>query len=102
MTKIKDYQKNYISSIGKPTIIQSYNGGEFTSKLFKNFLNENWIKLINSSAYHPQTNGSVEAFNKNIVIKLEKILKENKKLSINKALEKAINASNNSILLQVK
>ena len=60
-------------------------------------MKENGIKLINSSAYHPQTNGTVEAFNKNIILKLDIILKENKKLNINKALEKAVNAYNYSI-----
>ena len=51
---------------GTPKILQTDNGGEFKNNDLENFCEENNIKLIHSSPYHPQTNGSVEATHKEI------------------------------------
>ena len=72
--------EDFINKIGKPDIIQTDNGGEFVSNKFKNFCNDNNIKLVNGAPYHPQSQGAIEAYNKNIVQKLTlfKIEKKNK------------------------
>ena len=66
--------KNYINEVGAPEITQAGNGGEFVANIIKNYLKENDIIFINSSPHHPQTNGVVEAFNKNIINKFEHVL----------------------------
>ena len=63
LSKLKDFIKRN----GKPQIIQTDNGGEFKSNIFKAFCLKNDIKLIFGSPYHPQSQGAVEAFNKTII-----------------------------------
>ena len=70
--------------------MQYDNGGEFHANIIKKFLEEEGIIYINSSSYHPQTNDVIEAFNKNIINKLEYILLDDNnsfglKLGLNKA-----------------
>ena len=90
--------KLYIEEIGKPEIIHSDNGGEFTSNLYKNFCAENSIKIIYGSPYYPQSQGSVEAFNKTIMNKLEYIrLEEGTKFNIDEAIKKTFKIYNNTI-----
>ena len=99
--EILELLKEYISKVGKPTILQSDNGGEFCANIIKNYLKNEGIIFINSSSRHPQTNGVVEGFNKNISNKLECVLldKENKevKLNLKDALLKAGEIYNNTI-----
>ena len=64
--KLKDFIKNY----GKPEIIHTDNGGEFISNEFKLFCLENGIKIIHGSFHHPQSQGAVERYNRNIIDKL--------------------------------
>ena len=47
--------------------IQSDNGGEFTSKEFINFCNENGIKRRTSNPYTPEQNGVAERMNQTLV-----------------------------------
>ena len=49
-----------------PKILQTDNGKEFDNQYIKHYCIEYDIKLINSSLYHPQTNGSVEFTHKEI------------------------------------
>ena len=114
--------KPFIEEVGKPQILQSDNGCEFLANIIKKFLEEEeGIIYINNSPYHPQTNGVVEAFNKNIINKLEyKLLDNNNsfdlKLSLNKTTDiyyhtvhtntkiepkKAINLKDENIIEQV-
>ena len=81
---------------GIPKILQTDNGGEFKNNIIENFCNENNIKLIHSSPYHPQTNGSVEATHKEIqkYICME-YLKNKKKFNIEDSLFKIIKIHNN-------
>ena len=96
--EVLKYLKSFINEIGTPHIIQTDNGGEFTAKIIKNYLKEKKILFINSSAYHPQTNGVVEAFNKYIIYKLEYTLLDDKNnFDIVKGIEKANEIYNNTI-----
>ena len=49
-----------------PKILQTDNGKEFDNQYIKHYCIENDIKLIHSSPYHPQRNGSVEVTHKEI------------------------------------
>ena len=49
-----------------PKILQTDNGKEFDNQYIKHYCIEYDIKLIHSSLYHPQTNGSVEVTHKEI------------------------------------
>ena len=81
---------------GTPKILQTDNGGEFKNNDLENFCEENNIKLIHSSPYHPQTNGSVEATHKEIqkFICME-YLKKQKKFNIEESLFEIIKIHNN-------
>lgn len=58
--------KKYIISFGKPKIFQTDNGTEFINKEIKLYCENNNIKYINSSPYHPRTNGAIEIAHKNL------------------------------------
>ena len=76
--------------------MQLDNGGEFSINIIKKFLEEEGIIYINSSPNHPKTNGVVEAFNKNIINKLEYILlDDNNSLD----LKLGLNKEQNSIII---
>ena len=51
---------------GKPTILQTDNGGEFYNELLKKFLGHNNIQYVRGIPYHPQSQGAVESFNMTI------------------------------------
>ena len=51
---------------GKPTILQTDNGGEFNNELLKKFLEQNNIQYVRGSPYHPQSQGAVESINRTI------------------------------------
>lgn len=57
MKKVLDKYKNKISSV------RSDAGSEFTNKRFKELLEKNEIKQVNSLAGKPQSNGTIERFN---------------------------------------
>ena len=52
----------FFSWVGLSQVIQSDQGSNFTSELFKKVLKELSIKQQLSSAYHPQSHGCVERF----------------------------------------
>ena len=56
----------FIESFWICKILQVDNGTEFKNKLLEGYCNENNIKLIHSSPYHPQTNGVCEVVHKEI------------------------------------
>ena len=53
----------FLSENKAPSILQSDNGSEFTSVLFKSLMKKYNIKQILSAPYKPQSNGSIERFN---------------------------------------
>ena len=96
--EVLNYLKKFIDEYGKPNIVQSDNGGEITANIIKNYLKEEGILFINSGVSHPQTNGVVEAFNKNIINKLEyTLLDKNNKFDIEMGILKAEEIYNNVI-----
>ena len=64
--------KGFFSTHYYPDMLHSDNGKEFDNELIKGYLNSHKIKYIKGSPYHPQSQGSVESFNKYIQIFLVK------------------------------
>ena len=58
--------KSFIRSNGTCNIFQTDNGKEFNNKILKIYLENDNIKFLRSSPYHPQSNGCCEAVNKKI------------------------------------
>ena len=56
--------KHFFTFYGFPEILQSDNRKEFVNQKVENYLSKNNIKFIHGRPYHPQSQGSVEAFNK--------------------------------------
>ena len=54
-----------------PQIIQADNGGEFSNATLRTFCQNNNIKLILSTTYHPKSNGKVERMNREIRKKIK-------------------------------
>ena len=68
--------------------MQSDNGKEFANQKFENYLSKINIKFINGRPYHPQNQGSVEAFNKYIHNALIIVKDHNKnKFNLEEALQ---------------
>ena len=79
-----------------PKILQTDNGGEFKNNNLERFCHENNIKLIHSSPYHPQTNGSVEATHKEIQKYIcTEYLKKKENFNIEESLLEIIKIHNN-------
>ena len=58
--------KNFIAINKKPVIIQTDNGLEFKNKLLENYLKDEGIKHILSRPHHPQTNGCLERYHREL------------------------------------
>jgi hypothetical protein len=71
MTAIKE---NYIDLYGSPEVIQSDQGPQFESELFKLFCKMHGICKVRSTAYHPQSNGLVERQNQTLVKMFKTVL----------------------------
>jgi hypothetical protein len=56
-----------------PFTVISDNGLEFNNKLVQNYAETNKIKWKFSSAFHPETNGTIERFNQTLIHKIRKI-----------------------------
>lgn len=56
----------FFSTFGLPKIIQSDQGTNFTSKLFKQVVSELNIKHVKSSPYHPESQGALERFHQTL------------------------------------
>ena len=67
--------EDYIIENGKPEKIMHDNGKQFTSKIFRHFLQRNNIKDKSIPARYPQLQGKIEAYNK--IVKNEFLAIEN-------------------------
>ena len=56
--------EDYIVENGKPEKVMHDNGKQFTSKMFRRFLQRNNIKDKSIPARYPQLQGKIEAYNK--------------------------------------
>ena len=63
--------------LGFPMEVLSDNGSQFTSFMFKEFLNLFSIKQVRSSPYHAQSNGVVERFHGTLKPMLRKVIQSN-------------------------
>ena len=72
---VLDVLEDYIVENGKPEKILHDNGKQFTSKIFRHFLQRNNIKDKPIPARYPQLQGKIEAYNK--IIKNEFLAVEN-------------------------
>ena len=61
---ILDVLENYIVENDKPEKILHDNGKQFTSKIFRHFLQRNNIKVKSIPSRYPQLQGKIEAYNK--------------------------------------
>jgi transposase InsO family protein len=68
--------ENLINTWGKPDIIQTDNGTEFLGS-FDTTLKTFQIKHIRGRPYHPQSQGSIEAFNRHIKNRINQMLASN-------------------------
>ena len=67
--------EDYIVENGKPNKVMHDNGKQFTSKIFRRFLQRNNIKDKSIPAGYPQLQGKIEAYNK--IVKNEFLAVEN-------------------------
>ena len=56
------FVKHIVSCLGLPKVILSDQGSNFTSKLFKSICKIFGIEKVQTSAYHPQSNGALERY----------------------------------------
>lgn len=63
-TTVMTFLASVFAREGNPCTITTYNGPQFTSSAFVDFLKERGIKHIRTSVYHPQANVCVERFNR--------------------------------------
>ena len=72
-------QRNILSRFRTPRTIISDGGSHFANKVFDKLMGRYGIKHIMSLAYHPQTNGQAEIFNREIKKILEKTVSSSRK-----------------------
>ena len=72
---VLDLLEDYIVENGKPNKVMHDNGKQFTSKIFRRFLQRNNIKDKSIPAGYPQLQGKIEAYNK--IVKNEFLAIEN-------------------------
>ena len=90
--------KDFINKFGKPLSIQSDNGKEFANSLLSEYCIKNNIKLIHGRLYHPQSQGVIEYFNKEIKRLLEvKYIENSKNFSNYTILPDVLRLYNNNI-----
>ncbi|XP_071950797.1 uncharacterized protein [Antedon mediterranea] len=56
----------FFTWVGLPKAVQSDQGSNFMSKIFKQVLEQLGVALISSSAYHPQSQGALERFHQTL------------------------------------
>ncbi|XP_076054461.1 uncharacterized protein LOC143033145 [Oratosquilla oratoria] len=57
---------HFFTQVGLPTVIQSDQGSNFTSRLFNQVMESLGVKQSRSSAYHPQSQGVIERFHQTL------------------------------------
>ena len=70
--------KNIITIFGFPITIISDQGSKFINRTIKALIDLFQIDHRRSTAYHPQLNGAIEAFNKKLTMGLTKICNTDK------------------------
>lgn len=70
---------DWVIPYGIPTYILTDNGTQLTSKSFATLCTHLGTKQLTTTAYHPQTNGQVERYNKTIVTRLRHYVAKNQR-----------------------
>ena len=78
-TVSKAFVQYWILAYGAPALLLSDNGPQLTSKLFQFVCTELGVRNAFTTAYHPQTNGQVERFNRTILASLRAFVGDNPK-----------------------
>ena len=66
ITVVSFIQRNILSRFGAPRTIVSDEGSHFENKVFAKLMSRYGIKHLMGLTYHPQSNGQVEIFNREI------------------------------------
>ena len=56
----------FFTMVGLPKCVQSDQGSNFTSKVFRQVMEQLGVQCVNSSAYHPQSQGALERFHQTL------------------------------------
>lgn len=80
----------------KPTVLQSDNGGEFVNEIWADELKTRDIRHITSLSHTPQSQGSVERFNRTIKTKLKRYFLANETRRWIDVLDDLVEGYNNS------
>ena len=84
--------------MGNLWLFKRINGGEFVNNILKDFCEINGIKLIHGAPRHPQSQGTVEAFNNTFKKLLNIIILSYKgKIDLNNLVNNVTNMYNNTI-----
>jgi transposase InsO family protein len=62
--------EQWVYVYGAPVTLLTGNGPQFTAKYFQAVCAELGVKKVFTTAYHPQTNGQVERYNRTILAAL--------------------------------
>ena len=66
----KSFCDHWVFAYGAPVSLLTDNGPQFTAKFFQAVCAELGVKKVFTTAYHPQTNGQVERYNRTILAAL--------------------------------
>ena len=77
--KVVDALTNFFTRYGLPKTVQSDQGTNFTSNIFKQVMEQLGISHRLSSAYHPESQGALERFHQTLKSMLKKYCYENEK-----------------------
>ena len=75
----KAFCRIWVYNYGTPKVLLTDNGGQFTSRFFLNVCRILGIQKVFTTAYHPQTNGQAERFNRTIVAQLRNYVSESQR-----------------------
>ena len=76
---ISFFQKNIFTRFGTPRVIISDEGSHFCNRMFTSLMEKFGVNHRVATAYHPQTNGQAEVFNREIKRILEKVVSPSRK-----------------------
>ena len=63
----KAFCEHWVFVYGPPRYALTDNGAQFTAKFFMAVCRELGVAMVFTTAYHPQTNGQVECYNRTII-----------------------------------
>ena len=76
VTTAKTFLEAWVYAYGPPRFLLTDNGRNFTSKFFQSICLAVGTKNLFTTAYHPQTNGQAERFNRTLVTRLRHFVAE--------------------------